>query len=68
MGEEVRLGEGCLASGTESRAKTGRVRQARTAVSSSYLPPGVGDPEVPAVFGGERLDPTALANEAPGPD
>lgn len=68
MGEEVRLGEGCLASGTESRAKIGWVRQAGTAVSSSYLLPGVGDPEVPAAFGGERLDPAAPANEAPGPD
>lgn len=64
MGEEVRLGEGCLASGTESRAKTGWVRQA---ISSSYLPPGVGDPEVPAACGGGRLDPAVPAYEAPGP-
>ena len=38
-------------------AKPGRVRQAGTVVSSSYLRPRVADPEAPAASGGARLGP-----------
>ena len=41
--------------------------EASRAVSSSYLPRGVGDPGVPAAFDDERLGPAAPARVAPGP-
>lgn len=39
----------------------------RTAASSSYLPPRVGDSGTSAAFGGERLGPAGPASVAPGP-